>query len=220
MQDRFQNIRAVGFDLDGTLYAQTPEMDEKIVELFAQKILERRPDLKTLEYAREFSQEKYRELESRKKTLELVGYENAGEIMEEIFRQADGSQFLGRDDKLVKLLEDIRSAKEYMYIVTTAPQEEAKKKLEKLGVDEALFNVIICGDSPIIAQKPKSEVVFHHMIEMSGIPAENHVYIGDREKSDVLAPKAVSMKTIAVANEISSADAQVAQIYDIRAILL
>jgi HAD superfamily hydrolase (TIGR01549 family) len=220
MEDVFRNIRAVGFDLDGTLYAQTPQMDEEIADLIAAKILLKLPELKDLANAKEFSEKKYREFESRKKTLESVGYTNAGEIMEEVFRAADNARFLTKDERLVDLLKEIKKAKEYVYIITTAPEAEAKKKLGKLGVGETIFDIIICGDHPLIAQKPKDEIIFRHVVELSGIPAENHVYIGDREKSDIRAPQSIRMKAIAVGNDIAHADAYAARIYDIKTILL
>lgn len=220
MQADFQKIRAVGFDLDGTLYAQLPQMDEKIVELFAGHILAKLPELKNLEQAKVFGEKKYRELESRKKTLEAIGYQNADELMRQIFREADSVQFLKRDDVLIELLSMIRKAKEYLYLITTAPSEEGKKKLEKLGVSESIFDLIIYGDNEIIAQRPKDEVVFRHAVAMSKIPAEFHVYIGDREKADILAPQAVGMKAIAVGEPIASANAHAARIYDIKEILL
>jgi HAD superfamily hydrolase (TIGR01549 family) len=220
MENKFRDIQAVGFDLDGTLYAQSPLMDEKIATLFAEKILAKRPELGTLEEAKEFSEKKYHELESRKKTLEAFGFENAGEVMEEIFREADSTQFLSRDEELINLLGEIRKAKKCLYLVTTAPEDEMNKKLGKLGVEKDIFDIIICGNDPLLAQKPKNGNVFRHVAEQSGIPAENHVYIGDREQSDILAPKSIGMKTIAVANEIGAADAYAPTIYDIKNMLL
>lgn len=220
MHPQFKNIRAVGFDLDGTLYAQLPQMDEKIVELFAGHILAKLPELKTLEQAKVFGEKKYRELESRKKTLEAIGYQNADELMREIFREADSAQFLVKDEKLVALLGAIREAKEYLYLITTAPSEEGKKKLEKLGISESIFDLAIYGDNEIIAQRPKDEAVFRHAIAVSKIPAEYHVYIGDREKADILAPQAAGMKAIAVGEPVASANAHAARIYDIKEILL
>jgi FMN phosphatase YigB (HAD superfamily) len=220
MSNGFEQIQAVGFDLDGTLYAQSPAMDAKIAELFAEKMLAKRPELGTVENAKHYSEKRYRELESRKKTLEEAGYDDAGEIMEEIFRQADGAQFLVRDEKLISLLQEIRNVKPYLYIITTSPQEEAFKKFSALGIKTDMFNEIIMGDNPLLAQKPKNETVFKSVIASSGISAEQHVYVGDREKSDVLAPRSVGMKTIAVGTEIAAADISVPAIYDIKGILL
>lgn len=220
MNSIFKNIRAVGFDLDGTLYAQSSRMDDRIVELFTARVLAKMPELKTLEAAQAFGEKKYRELESRKKTLEAIGYTDANEVMQEIFRQADSSQFLERDERLIGTLRAIRKAKEYLYLITTAPSAEGKTKLDKLGVSENIFDLIIYGDNELIAERPKDEVAFRHAVSTSGIPAEQHVYIGDREKADILAPQAVGMKAIAVGNRIPAADAYAASIYDIKEILL
>lgn len=220
MNSIFKNITAVGFDLDGTLYAQSSQMDDRIVELFSIRVLAKIPELKTLEAAQAFGEKKYRELESRKKTLEAIGYTNANEVMHEIFQEADSSQFLNRDERLIETLQAIRKNKKYLYLITTAPSKEGKAKLEKLGVNERIFDLLVYGDNPLIAERPKDEVAFRHAITSSGIPAEQHVYIGDREKADILAPQAVGMKTIAVGKSIPAADAYAASIYDIKEILL
>lgn len=220
MKSIFKHIQAVGFDLDGTLYAQSPEMDERIVKLFSERVFAKMPELNTLEAATAFGEKKYRELESRKKTLEAIGYTNANEVMHEIFQAADSSQFLSRDERLIETLQAIRKAKKYLYLITTAPSKEGKAKLEKLGVEERLFDLIVYGDNPLIAERPKDEVAFRHAVISSNIPAEQHVYIGDREKADILAPQAVGMKAIAVGNPIAAADAFVASIYDIKEVLL
>jgi FMN phosphatase YigB (HAD superfamily) len=220
MHNDFKHIRAVGFDLDGTLYAQSHQMDERIVELFTARVLAKMPELETLDKAKAFGEKKYRELESRKKTLEAIGYGDANEVMHEIFQQADSSQFLSRDERLIETLRSIREAKEYLYLITTAPSKEGKNKLAKLGVSESIFDLIIYGDNELIAQRPKDEVVFRHAIHVSGIPAQQHVYIGDREKADILAPQSVNMKAISVGALILAADAHAALIYDIKDILL
>ena len=111
MNKVFQNIKAVGFDLDGTLYASTADMDEKFLDLFIAKVLEKRPELGTIGATKKFVEEKYGELESRKKTLEAIGYENASQVMQDILREADAAEFLHADTKLIALLDEIKRAK-------------------------------------------------------------------------------------------------------------
>ena len=83
-----------------------------------------------------------------------------------------------------------------------------------------VFDIIVYGDHEVIVGKPKDESAFRYVVEKSGIPAENHVYIGDREKADILPPKSIGMKTIAVGKEILSADASVPFVYDIKSLII
>ena len=62
--------------------------------------------------------------------------------------------------------------------------------------------------------------IFSYFLRISEYPAHEHVYVGDNLKGDILPPKSLGMRTIAVGKEIKEADFSVEKIYDIRKLLL
>ena len=68
-----EGIEAVGFDLDGTLYKSTDEMNDSVRILMAEELLRHNPLLSDVETARDFFEERYAVLESGKGVLREAG---------------------------------------------------------------------------------------------------------------------------------------------------
>ena len=220
MLDAFKNIKAVGFDLDGTLYKITPQIDDRVKTMIAEKILEKKPELGTLENALKFHIEKFQELESSFKTVVAAGYteDEASLIMKRILEESDITDLIPEDPELVKIIEAI-SEKYYTYLISTSPSEAGIKKLRAIGLKEDSFNSITFGDAPWFTKQPKT-VAFEHAIKSSNIPAEEHIYIGDRKKADILFPKELGMHAVAVYSQIPEADFSIDNIHAIKDLLL
>ena len=105
MNDKFKNIKAVGFDLDGTLYKTAPEMDESIARFAAMKVLEKKPELGTLERAIDYFHKNYKELESGTKTLVSAGYSEpeARAAMEDSLQKGEMLDLIPEDRELVEI---------------------------------------------------------------------------------------------------------------------
>lgn len=218
MHELFKKTLAVGFDLDGTLYKSTQEMDNRIRSLVAEKILEKKPELRNIENARELYEREYVELESGMKVLEKAGYRNAGEIMLDCLDRSNILDLIQRDDILAGILSEI-AEKKFTYLITTGTRSTSISKLQKLGINPALFGISIFGDDLLILKKQKAPA-FQYVMQKSKINAGNHVYVGDRRNADVLLPKELGMRTIAVWNPISEADFYIEHIHNLREILL
>ena len=55
---------------------------------------------------------------------------------------------------------------------------------------------------------------------ISSIPLEEHVYVGDRVIADVIEPKSLGMKTIAVWSKVPEADVSIEHIHNLKTVLL
>lgn len=218
MSEIFRNTKAVGFDMDGTLYPYNSEVSELIIKKGAEIILALKPELGSLESAREFFINESKNKESRYKALESAGHPSPKSAMRAVLESVNADEFVERDDKIVKLIKEL-SEKKYVYLVTTSPSTVGSKVLRKLGIDEKCFKRIVYGDDKLINGLPKANAI-KDVIEKSGISAEEHVYIGDRELSDIVEPKALGVKTIAVGRKIEAADISVETVYDIEGLLL
>lgn len=218
MIEEFQNIVAVGFDLDGTLYNTTPAIDNRVRTKIAEKILEKMPTLESVEGARDFYETSYKILSSGTKVLEEIGYENSREVMDECLATADVLDLINDDQNLEDILKEMRCWY-FTYLLTSSPKPVALKKLEKIGISPGLFYLTAFSDTPSLGNK-QDGAAFKYVIKESSIAAANHVYIGDRLNSDILPAKRLGMKTIAVWSEIPEADYSIKDIHDIRRTLL
>jgi len=217
-------IEAAGFDLDGTLYRSTPEMDDRIRTEFAKHILEIKPDLKSLEKARQFFESHYAELQSGKKVLTRAGYRNASEIGERCLVEADITDLLQKDPTLSTILKEIQDRYEFMYLITSSPQDLALKKLDALGINPEVFDHAVFSDTPRAGDKQTGSS-FRYLLKVPGCPkAPNHVYVGDRLKSDITPAYNLRMQTIAITwnpdREIPQASLSIPHIHDVREHLL
>lgn len=214
-----EDIRAVGFDLDGTLYRTNGEIDGRIRNQIAKRIFDRRSELGNVARAREYFERRYKELESGIKILREVGYENASRIMEECLVYADVLDLLEEDETLADVLSQIHDRYEAIYLLTSSPRELALAKLERLGIKPEVFHYSFYSDSEGIGQKSDGSA-FRHVFSQTSIKPFFHVYVGDRLNSDILPAKKSGMKTIAVWSSISDADVSIEHIHDIRGVLL
>lgn len=218
MSNLFKNIRAVGFDMDGTLYEYVPEISERIARRAAEIILDFKPELETIEAAEAFFINESRKKESRYKAMLAAGHPEPKIAMKEILEEIHTEELVNEDVKVAELVKRISDEK-YTYLVTTSPSTVASKILAKLGIDENWFKRAVYGDDPLIDGNPKVNAMTD-IIEESGIPVGEHVYIGDRQISDIIEPKKLGMKTIAIGSKFPEADAFARTIYEVENLLL
>jgi FMN phosphatase YigB (HAD superfamily) len=212
-----EKIEAIGFDLDGTLYPSKKEMDDRIRQEISKKILLKKPELENLEKAREHFEERYKELHSGTEILRETGYPNAGEIMDKCLANADVLDLIDEDKELQKILERLKD-KFMLYLLTSSPKELSIKKLEKMGINPEIFNYMFFSDTPNIGSKGSGEA-FNYVIREMGIEPSQHLYVGDRERTDVIPAKEKGMETIRIGEE-SSASITIKNIKDIEEVLL
>lgn len=213
-----EKVMAVGFDLDGTLFRSTPEMNDLVRNEMSRYILMKKPQLETIVNARKHFEERYKELQSGSKILKEVGYDNAHKITDQCIATADICHLIDPDSSLVDLLNNIRK-RFFTYLITASPKEMALKKLGRLGIVPYVFNERVYNDTPGGSSKQDGSA-FRYLLAQTNIPAENHVYIGDRARADILPPKSLGMQTIGVWSEIPEADLSIENIYCLRDVLL
>jgi len=210
-------IGAVGFDLDNTLYAKNPIIDKKINDyicLKASNILKK----ELIEVKASF-QQKYSELHSSHGSLMAIGIENedlAISIVQEALENADISSSLSRDIKLNDMLKKL-SQYYKLFMITGSRKDLAIKKLDALGVDKNLFYPALYAYS--IYERYNGSA-FSYVSSIISIPPNRIMFVGDREKSDILPAKKLGIKTAIVNSMSQSADYQLKTIYDLEEILL
>lgn len=215
INDNFSDITVIGFDLDGTLYQATDAINGRIRDEIAKKILIKKSDINEIKEAREYFENRYKELESGSKVLREVGYKNPKEIMDECIAIADVSDLINKDSRLSDILNQL-SEKYKLFLLTSSPKYSGMKKLESLGLNTNIFENMFYSDTLNLSKTDGT--AFKYVAEL--FKGEKILYIGDRKKSDILPAKKYGLKTIAVWSEILEADLSLKNIYDIGGVLL
>lgn len=218
MSDKLEGIRAIGFDLDGTLYSSA-ESDERIRDQVALRIFEKRRDLSSLAEARRFFDERYAEIESATLVLESVGYERPSEVMDRCLAEADVLDLISPNNELANTMRAISSSHDSVYLLTDSPRELGLAKLERIGIPQNVFQTMVFSDTNGAGPKPSGEA-FRYVVDLLGIPPENHLYVGDRRSSDILPAKKLGMKTLIVGKRVEEADFFIEKINDLGGLLL
>ena len=214
----FENIKAIGFDLDNTLYKNNPEIDKRIINEIKKKILEIKPKLKTSKNVLEIFENLYLREGSKTNALKKMGYPNAEKIMYGCLLRADFTDLLERDEALLSLMKKIKN-KYFTFLITAMPCNLAIPRLEKLGLNLSYFSCAIFGDTPNAGEKIDGSI-YKFFLSASPYPPKEHIYIGDSLRADILPAKFAGMRTIAVGNKIPEADFSIPRIYDLENLLL
>ena len=211
--DFMQNIKAVGFDVDGTLYHAPEAMSIEVGRILiakAAEALSRDPDELAEEYL-----EKREEYRSNTKVLNSFGLDGE-RIFQEVWDSIAVEKYVERDKRLVKLMSELKK-KYRLFIITNGSGHQVERKLKYLGLDYHDFDPrVYCYDQGWVKPEPAP---FLAAIESLNFRPEEIVYVGDREDIDVEGAQAVGMKTIYVGGTSQIATASIESVYDIVSVL-
>lgn len=220
MHPLLSSIKAVGFDLDRTLYPQTLEMNERVTQEVVTEILKVKPALRTLKKVRKVYEKRCAQLLSWPKVLKEIGLANPQETMNRCLERADITSLIKADAKLVNIMKRL-SQKFFLFMITGSTRHLAGKKLAKIGLTPELFNFSLCGDDPpSIASSPSKNFVYFLAQTQSPYAPSEHVFIGDNLQTDIIIPKMLGMKTIFVGKPTPEADFSITDIHEIENLLL
>jgi HAD superfamily hydrolase (TIGR01549 family) len=208
-----QQIKAVGFDVDGTLYHTPDAMGAHVGKILIQKAAEalsQDPDDLAEEYLRR--REEYR---SNTATLNSFGLEGE-KIFQEVWNEIAIEKYVERDEKLVEVIK-ILNTKYKLFIISNGTGTQIERKLALLGLNYHDFEPrIYCYDHDWVKPDPAP---FLAAVESLGLKPEQTAYVGDREDIDIEGATALGMKTIYVGQKSTKADASIEVVYDIVSIL-
>jgi FMN phosphatase YigB (HAD superfamily) len=190
-------LKAIGFDLDNTLYLPIDELNGMIRRDIAKEVVKRKPGLGDVNEVFELCCEQYDILQSWSAVLAAL------EIKDTSFIEACTSnenilEFLSPDDDVCRLLDEL-TIHFTMFLVTNSPREFALEKLEKLAITTEYFSEMRFGDDSNAT--PKSDgAVFARLIEETDMVPSRTIFVGDSLRSDILPAKAASMITAMISD--------------------
>lgn len=189
-------IKAIGFDLDQTLYPKSPEIDEAIQEYIYERIAKHKGCSKA--EGKRLFQSEYPKVSGRQALVNL-GLPNAADIIQEALERADIAKFLKPDEQVIALLEEVRSKFRHVALITGSHESNAREKLSKLGLSAGLFDCLIFGD---MFSKRDGAAFREWQDEVREddplIKSSEFLYVGDRPVSDVDPVLKLGMKAVLV----------------------
>jgi HAD superfamily hydrolase (TIGR01549 family) len=212
MDQRFENIKIIAWDLDTTLYKAIPELSLKFKEECIKEVAKAKN--LTFKKAQKIFEDYRARLGSSTLTLMTLKVGDAN-LIEEIQDRIGKVSYIKKDPKLAKMFAALSSFRHFL--ITNGKRKNALATLAALGLAPETFERIITLEE---GGKPKPEPdPFKLLLKITGIPAASHLMIGDMEKVDIVPAKKLGMKTILVWGESKIADLSLPTVYDIVKVL-
>ncbi len=209
-------IKAVGFDLDQTLYPDTPEVQRLVRQEIYHVIANARSC--SVDEAQAFFEAEYARLGRGTLAVQyLLGITDANDIMQGCLEKAGVAEVLKYDQRLVDLLRKIKDNDRRTFLVTGSSRKNSLSKLLRLGLTLETFDFSLCiddSDSDKLHGHP-----FQQVIQRTGLQPREHVYVGDRERIDITPARMAGMRAIYVWGECVNADASIPTIYHLEDVL-
>ncbi len=221
MLGALRRVKIIGFDLDGTLYPYTEEIQRRnSEEIYGElsKILGISFDKVDEVFNRLYNDRNESCCGSGSRTIErmgiMYGYKlNGAEIVQKCLARANVLDLIDGNPKLVEML--ISLSKRYcLDLVTSTHSSLMNPKLEKIGIGKALFDYILTGETI-----SKSDgAMFRRWLELRCFEADEHLYVGDNNRVDVDIPKGLGIRTCFI-GEYEEADLCIGGITELESIL-
>lgn len=182
-------IKHVWFDVDGTLTVDSPEFKKALSNLFYTTYSEVTGKPITKELKQEYDN-LYKQYGSNSAIFQSLGCPS--NFMMDRFNALDKEKHYRAYKPIYLAVEKIKN-KLPVSIFTSLNTSSAIKTLKILKIDPDWMTHFIGGDK-VDHLKPALDG-FHKLIELSNLPPEEIIYIGDREATDIIPAKELGIKT-------------------------
>jgi FMN phosphatase YigB (HAD superfamily) len=203
----FKDIEVIIWDMDGTLYRNTPGMWDGFLVEIVRKASEQL-NVSSDEFAAALH-DRYLELGSHTQVLDELGVDGRG-LINEVIQQKLPS-LIGRDERLVKMFAGLKKYRHV--IVTNADLESTEIKLGVLGLDLAVFERVF-ATFEMEFMKPDVRV-YEEVLSWLGVDAGKCLVVGDRVETDLVPAKRLGMRTCLVCGESGEVDVCLESVYQI-----
>ncbi len=219
-----RDIKAVIFDLSGTLYSNE-QLDEAYPRMLYTLLAEARGI--SLDDAKKILSHKKKGLEAAtgKHATKLSAMESLGfdrKAVHDAYCRIEPADYLRKDVRLSEFLGWF-GGRYKLGIITNLRSAQAIKTLRALGVDETIFQRII-GEEDVANVKPSPEP-FKKMLSLLSVPAGACMYVSDSVTKDLMPAKKLGFTTVLVGDpeikpgQESSIDYRVKDVHELKKIL-
>lgn len=214
---KFKKIRVLIWDFDGTLYKPNPALFQAVRQAEYRTIIDHTG------WQKEHVEEEFKKLHTIvypsatvvTAVLCKISISRAAREMEKYFDRRD---FLKRDEKLIALFRKLRDFRHFTLANGTISRH--KETLAVLGLPVEMFEEMVTSEV-VGVTKPHLDG-FRYILTKTGLPASEHLMIGDRESIDLVPAKKLGMKTCLVWSKKRSsiADITLPTVYELDQILV
>jgi len=209
-----RKIKAIGFDVDGTLYHAPLELEEFFREKLRRDVFEKLAEKLgvSLVEAEEIYFRKKKLLGSNTATMESFGFDGE-KFFQELFNHFPLERYLKKDERLVELLRGLRRKRYRLFVISNGARQQVRRKLDLLGVKEDWFeSFVCCYDYGWV--KPQREPFEKVLMEL-GVEAKECFYVGDRCETDAVGAKNVGMRVGIVGKDCKEAGVRLENVYEV-----
>jgi len=209
MKKLLKEIKVLVWDLDGTLYDEIPVIKKEIRSNVVKAIS--KVQLISLKQAEKLFAKTYKELNSSTKTMMKYGVDKKWILSGEWYNKAQ-LKYIKKDLRLKMMFDNLKNL---IHIINTNGSIlPTKKKLKKLGLPLDIFEKIYSNADMFGILKPDL-LPFKKVIKYTKLLPENHLFIGDRDKTDLVPAKKIGMRTCLVWGQSKMADISLPRVYDV-----
>lgn len=186
------NIKVMIWDFDGTFYPQTAAVSAAMEEGQYQTIMRRN------HWSREMAQEEFWKIYPKQTTS---GNEAVGIICGMTTAQAavenekgfDRLAYITKDKALPELFEKLRGVRHF--ILGNGVKANLETTAKGLGIYDFFEETVT---SEVVGANKPDPAGFLYIMKKTGLPASEHLMVGDREAVDLVPAKKVGMQTCLV----------------------
>jgi putative hydrolase of the HAD superfamily len=189
----FTNINVLIWDIDGTLYPPSEEISREILESAYKTIME------YTGWNREKTLSEFEKVHgivtpSSTEATALICHMTTAQAAVKTDGYFNRLHYIARDPKLITLFEQLSGYRHFL--LGNGTKKNIRIALEVMGIAPSTFTEIVTSET-VGVNKPEDNG-FRYILEKTGLPAWQHLMIGDREKVDLVPAHALGMKTCLV----------------------
>jgi HAD superfamily hydrolase (TIGR01549 family) len=210
-------VNVIIWDVDGTLYPPTRDVIDAVLES-AYCTIEKHKGWTRTQTIQEFQKVHGVSTQSQTEAVARICQIPTLVAAQETDRFFDRTRFIAKDQKLVTLFESLAGFRHF--ILGNGAQKTIAQGIKALGLDRSVFDEIVTSET-VGVNKPE-ENGFRYIMEKTGLPASEHLMVGDRENIDLVPAKKLGMRTCLVwARKRSTvADITLPTVYDLTQVLV
>lgn len=200
MYSWIKEIKLITWDLDGTLYPNSQEFSDEINRQKLEKVAKHLNC--SIEEAKVTFDKIRSELGSHTKTLDELGLKGAKFFLN-LWVEMSLEKYIKNNPQLVKIFSQVKFPSQAM-LTNSNSRENIKRKLELIGLSSDHFDFIIT--SVEVGFNKPSPKIFEELIRRSRLKPNEIIYVGDRERMDIIPAKKLGMRTCMIGGESKEAD--------------